>query len=239
MKTLLIIPIYNEERYLSAVIEEVKKNVTPTTGILAINDGSTDRSGTMLENIPDLRVLSHSHNLGYGRTLIDGFRYAIDGGFETAITIDCDWQHEPHFIREFEKEIAFWDIVSGSRYMRPSNETPPADRAEINRKITAIINGRTGLNLTDSFCGFKAYRVEALKKLDLTEPDYGMPLQLWVQAAAQRLRIKEIPVGLVYFDRCRDFAGRLRKPTERVRYYLSIVEKEIARFEHLLPAKTA
>jgi glycosyltransferase involved in cell wall biosynthesis len=239
MKTLLIVPIYNEERYLSGVIEEIKKNVTPTTGILAINDGSTDRSGKVLESIPDIRVLTHTQNLGYGQTLMDGFRYAVNGGFDTAITIDCDWQHEPHFIREFEKEIAFWDIVSGSRYLRPSNETPPAERAEINRKVTEILNEKTGLKLTDAFCGFKAYRVAALKKLDLTEPDYGLPLQLWVQAAAHRLRIKEIPVGLVYFDRTRDFAGELRDPSQRLRYYLSIIEKEVARYARLLPVKTA
>jgi len=239
MKTLLIVPIYNEDLYLSGVIEEIKKNVTPATGILAINDGSTDQSEKVLEKIPGIRVLTHPENLGYGQTLIDGFRYAVDGGFETAITIDCDWQHEPQFIREFQREIRFWDIVSGSRYLRPSNETPPAERAEINRKITRIINEKTGLSLTDAFCGFKAYRVEALKKLDLAEPDYGMPLQLWIQAAVHRLRIKEIPVGLVYFDRSRNFAGKLRNPTQRLRYYLSIIENEIARYGHLLPARTA
>ncbi len=237
MKTLLIVPIYNEEKYLTGVLDEVRKHISPTAHVVVINDGSTDHSGEILDSIPGMTVLTHSDNMGYGRTLIDGFQYAIGNGFEIAITIDCDWQHEPHLIGEFEREISGCDIVSGSRYLKPSNETPPAERAEINRKITHRINDITGLNITDAFCGFKAYRVEALKKLDLTEPDYGMPLQLWIQAAAHGLRVKEVPVGLVYFDHSRDFAGELRNPTQRLRYYLSIIEKESARFSRVLPLR--
>jgi len=235
LKTLLIVPVYNEGKYVAAVLEEIRKNVSPATEILAINDGSTDRSGKSLDGISGITVVTHPENMGYGQTIIDGFRHAIERGCESAITIDCDWQHEPHLIGEFEKEIACCDIVSGSRYLQPSNETPPAERAEINRKITRIINDITGLGITDAFCGFKAYRVEALKELDLTEPDYGMPLQLWIQAAAHNLRVKEIPVGLVYFDHSRAFPGKLRNPTQRLRYYLSIIEKETARYGDLLP----
>lgn len=239
MKTLLIVPIYNEEKYLTGVLDEVRKHISPGTELLAINDGSTDRSGKILDRIPAVTVLSHPRNMGYGSTLMDGFQYAIGNGFEIAITIDCDWQHEPHLIGEFEREISSCDIVSGSRYLKPSNETPPAERAEINQKITDLINELTGLGITDAFCGFKAYRVEALRKLALTEPDYGMPLQLWIQAAAHGLRVVEIPVGLVYFDHSRDFAGELRNPTQRLRYYLSIIEKESARFPRHLHRRGA
>jgi len=235
VKTLLIVPIYNEEKYLSEVVDEIKKNVSAATEVLAINDGSTDRSGEILAEVPDITVLTHPENMGYGQTLIDGFRCALEGGYEATITIDCDWQHEPHLIGEFEKEVASCDIVSGSRYLKPSDETAPAERAEINRKITALINEITGLNITDAFCGFKAYRVEALRKLHITEPSYGMPLQLWIQAAAQKLRVKEVPVGLIYVDRKRTFPGKLRERAHRLRYYLSIIERETARYRHLLP----
>ncbi len=237
VKTLVIVPVYNEEKYLPDVVEEIKNNVSPGTEVLAINDGSTDRSGKILEKIAGITVLVHPVNMDYGQTLIDGFQYAVERGFETAITIDCDRQHDPHMIAEFEKDIADCDIVSGSRYLQPSDETAPAERAEINRKITALINKITGLNITDAFCGFKAYRVEALSKLDITEPSYGMPLQVWIQAAAQKLRVKEVPVGLVYVDRKRTFPGKLRERAQRFRYYLSIIEKETARYSHLLPGE--
>jgi len=235
MKTLVIIPIYNEEIYLPEVLEEIKENVSPATEILAVNDGSTDRSGEILERIAGISVLTHPKNMSYGQTLIDGFQYAVEKDFETAITIDCDRQHDPRMIREFEREIASCDIVSGSRYLKPSDETAPGQRAGINARITGLINEITGLNITDAFCGFKAYRVEALKTLDITEPSYGMPLQVWIQIGAHNLRVKEIPVSLVYVDRKRTFPGKLKQPEERLRYYLSIIEKETARYKHLLP----
>ena len=70
----------------------------------------------------------------------------------------------------------------------------------LREQITADINCRLGLNLTDAFCGFKAYRAGALAKLKITEPGYAMPLELWVQAAQQNLKIIELPVPLIYLE---------------------------------------
>jgi glycosyltransferase involved in cell wall biosynthesis len=237
VKTLVIVPIYNEETHLARVLNEIKESVSPETEVLAINDGSTDRSAEILDGMQGITVLTHPQNMSYGQTLIDGFRYAIEGDFEAAITMDCDGQHDPRQIPEFEREVASWDIASGSRYLTPSSESAPAARAEINRKLTAMLNELTGLNITDAFCGFKAYRVQALKKLDITEPGYGMPLQVWVQVAAHKLRVKEIPVPLVYLDRKKTFPGKLSQPEERLRYYLSIIERERARYRDLLSRK--
>ena len=77
------------------------------------------------------------------------------------------------------------DIVSGSRYLRrfPGDSDPPEQRRRINQVITEEVNRRLGLSLTDAFCGFKAYRVPALAKIELTETGYAMPLELWVRAA--------------------------------------------------------
>ncbi len=100
--------------------------------------------------------------------------------------MDCDHQHQPSciplFYNEIEKDDA--DIISGSRYLDPENNgtaKPPPERVIINKKITILLNQMLNLKLTDSFCGFKAYRVESLKKLKLTENGYGLPLQLWIQ----------------------------------------------------------
>ena len=228
MDNLVVIPIYNESKYLDGVIEEVKKHICDKTDILAIDDGSTDETRRILEKISGIKMMKHEKNEGYGKTLIDGFDYAIKSGYKNVITIDCDRQHEPHLIQEFCKHLDGFDIISGSRYLKPSNEKPPRERFEINQKITKIINEITGYGLTDAFCGFKAYRVEKLKCLKLTESNYGMPLQLWIQAFRNGLRVKEIPVGLVYFDHCRNFPGKLREAEWRYKYYLEIIEKEMA-----------
>ena len=85
-----------------------------------------------------------------------------------------------------------------------------------------------GLSLTDTFCGFKAYRVASLAKLAITEPGYGMPLELWVQAAHHGLRIVEIPVPLIYLDEKRSFGGSLDDGRQRLEYYHQVIDRALA-----------
>src|SRR5262249_54557330 len=112
-----------------------------------------------------------------------------------------------------------------SRYLRDfrQNTLPPSDRRWINRQITAELNARFGLNQTDAFCGFKAYRREALARLRITETGWGMPLQLWVQAAHRGLRIKEVGGPRLYRDPNRAFGGVLDNPQERLAYYRAVI----------------
>ncbi|GAH96296.1 unnamed protein product [marine sediment metagenome] len=145
--------------------------------------------------------------------------------------MDCDEQHEPELIPQFFKEITTekFDIVSGSRYLSPQRQTdsPPKDRYLINHQITKLINHITNFGLTDSFCGFKIYRVESLKKLELTEKGYGLPLQLWVQAYKNNLTVKELPVSMIYKDKNRTFGNYLDNPETRLKYYQKIIDNEV------------
>src|SRR5260370_41081854 len=143
--------------------------------------------------------------------------------------MDCDWAYEQHRIGVLLEALdADTDIVSGSRYLRDFRQdtAPPQDRQEINRVITTELNERFGLSLTDAFCGFKAYGVEALKRLDITETGWGMPLQLWVQSARRGLRIKEVGAPPVYLGPKRAFGGVLVNPEERQPYYRTLVAVE-------------
>jgi len=148
------------------------------------------------------------------------------------ITIDCDCQHEPSYIPHFYSEIEKndVDIISGSRYLHTINLgllPPPADRVAINRKITNILNRHLDINITDSFCGFKAYRTRAISRLKLTEKGYGFPLQLWIRASRKGLKIREIPVPLIYHDPSRNFGGMLEAPRIRFDYYMEIIHREL------------
>jgi dolichol-phosphate mannosyltransferase len=97
--------------------------------------------------------------------------------------------------------------------------------------VTAELNRRLGLNLTDAFCGFKAYRVSVLPRLQITETGYAMPLQLWVEAAAAGLRVIELPVPLIYLDDNRTFGGILDDATTRLAYYGRVIDSSIAAAE--------
>ena len=229
MDHLVAIPVYNEEQYVDDVLREVRKH---TADVLVIDDGSTDATPQRLAALEGIFRITHPENRGYGQSLIDAFCFAARRGYDWVITMDCDEQHEPsripHFVVEAENDRA--DIISGSRYLQvlPDDSMPPSDRQAINARITRLLNDVLGLSLTDAFCGFKAYRVAALRRLRLTIPGYAMPMQFWVQAVRAGLRIVETPVRLIYKDPTRHFGGTLDDPEARVNYYLDVLVSELA-----------
>lgn len=237
MRCLVAVPIFNEAATVRQVLARIRQYASD---ILVIDDGSTDATPSLLAAEPDIRCLRHHHNLGYGQSLIDAFRYAACRGFDWIITIDCDEQHEPARIPDFMAEAARnkADIISGSRYMRDSRaeSSAPPDRKAINQTITDLLNEILALGITDAFCGFKAYRTAAVSRMNLTVPGYGMPLQLWVQAIRLGLRIREIPVSLIYNDPNRQFGDSLDNPSTRLLYYYDVLIHALA--EQLDPPAT-
>jgi dolichol-phosphate mannosyltransferase len=224
---LTALPVFNEAKSVDRVLDEVGRY---SEHVLVVDDGSSDGTSDLLDRRTDVRIVRHVQNQGYGAALFSAFRYAIEHGFDGVVTIDCDGQHEPKRIPRFVAAGKSVDIVSGSRYLKqyPGDSEPPAQRRFINQLVTAEINRRLGLNLTDAFCGFKAYRVDALKRLNLQEAGYAMPLELWVQAAQQRLKIVELPVPLIYLDEKRSFGGVLDDAATRLEYYHLVLDRSIA-----------
>jgi dolichol-phosphate mannosyltransferase len=240
MRTLVAVPVYNEQRHVLKVLDLVVRHAPSPRAVLVIDDGSTDATPTLLAQHP-VEVIRHSRNRGYGRSMQDAFRWAAVDGFDWVITMDCDEQHEPAAIPDFVAAAAAGDadVISGSRYMQVEQDAdnPPPDRRAINGQITAELNGRLGLNLTDAFCGFKAYRVEAVKRLKLDVDGYAFPMQFWVQAVAAGLRIREIPVKLIYNDLSRSFGGPLDDPQVRLNHYRCVLHRELRRCADQLPLR--
>ncbi len=201
MRLLIAVPIYNEQKYVHAVLDKVKRY---HGDILVIDDGSTDGTPEALAARSDIRVIRHTVNRGYGQSLIDAFSYAARHHFDWVITMDCDEQHEPEMIPTFIREIKEdkSDVISGSRYMhsRSDDDAAPGDRRTINATLTATLNTLFNWQLTDSFCGYKAHRVSAMIKLSLTETGYAFPMQFWPQIYEAGLRVTEIPVRRIYND---------------------------------------
>lgn len=239
-RTLIAIPVYNEQKHVQQVLERVLEFAPPPRSVLVLDDGSKDATPTLLAQFP-VEVIRHSQNRGYGRSMQDAFRWAAVDGFDWVITMDCDEQHEPDAIPMFVEAAAKddADVISGSRYLALSDcgDSPPADRRAINAQITAELNERLDLKLTDAFCGFKAYRVEAIKKLKLDTDGYAFPMQFWIQAVAAGLRIKEVPVKLIYNDLKRSFGGPLDDPSVRINHYRCVLHRELRRMADKLPCR--
>jgi len=229
-KFLTALPVYNEASHVALVLERVREF---SAQVLVIDDGSKDGTPAELAKFPWVRVVTHPRNMGYGAALKSAFQYLIDSDFDALVTIDCDGQHEPRLIPDLVAALASdVDIVSGSRYLahHAGDSLPPVERRRINEILTGELNERLGLSLTDAFCGFKAYRVEALSKFDITEPGYAMPLQVWVQAAALGMKIVEFPVPLIYLEEERSFGGALDNSQYRLAHYREVLSRELAKF---------
>ena len=99
-ESLILIPIYNEQKHIFNVLREVRKY--SSENLLVINDGSTDESKDIVEEITscaklrgNLIIINHLENEGYGKSLIDGINFARDNNYQYLLTLDCDAQHEP------------------------------------------------------------------------------------------------------------------------------------------------
>lgn len=221
-----MLPVYNEAQHIPEVLDQVVKYAAD---VLVVDDGSDDGSSELLAQRDDISVVLHPENRGYGAALQSAFDYAVVMRYDVVVTIDCDGQHEPQRIAKLAAGCQQADIVSGSRYLdlKQSLSQAPLERRRINEQITAELNQRLGLQLTDAFCGFKAYRTQALARLNLTEPGYAMPLELWVQAARHKLQILEVPVPLIYLDEQRSFGGALDAAATRLNYYRQVIDRAI------------
>jgi len=229
-RTCVVMPVFNEAPTVGAVLDAVREHYDGW--VVVVDDGSTDETAAIVGSRSDVLLVRHDGNQGYGATLRSGFRTALELGAETVITMDCDGQHEPGHIVQFCETLATCgtDIVSGSRYLPASGVAgeAPKDRQEVNRRVTEVLNAVTGWGLTDSFCGFKAYRADALRRVAVDEPGYAMPLEFWARAWHAGLTVCEMPVERIYNDHDRSFGQDLDDAERRFAYYMSVWERALA-----------
>ncbi len=228
MSDVVVLPVYNEASTVAAVLDAVRAVFDGV--VIVVDDGSTDGTKAILGRRQDVVSICHMENRGYGRSLVDGFEMATSIGARRVVTMDCDGQHEPTHIPAFLAALSDADIISGSRYLSGSDAfgEVPRDRRAVNAQVSALINGVTGWGITDAFCGFKAYRIEALAQLDLRVSGYAMPLELWARAWKVGLRVKELPVERIYFDGDRSFGEDLDDPEKRLAYYIRVWEHALS-----------
>ena len=223
MSDAVLLPVFNESPTVGGVLDAVRSYFDGE--VIVVDDGSTDDTPRVLAERCDIAVVHLDRNCGYGCALRIGFAIASDIGVTRLITMDCDGQHEPAHIPQFLSALENGaDIISGSRYLPESASTgrAPSERREINARVTALVNQVTGWELTDAFCGFKAYRMDKLGCIKLDEPGYAMPLELWAKAWRCGMRVREIPVERIYCDHDRSFGAALDDPEARFAYYMDV-----------------
>lgn len=194
MKTCVLIPAYNEAKTIAALINKIKEQKLDS---IIIDDGSKDdTSAVALRN--GAVVLKNSKNEGKGASLIKGFNYALDKGFDMVIAMDADGQHLPEEIPYFLKaaEDSKSGIIIGNRMCERRNM--PLIRVLTNKTMSWLISIVAGINIPDTQCGFRLIKREVLEKIRFTSNKFEIESELIIKAARLGFRIESVPIKSVY-----------------------------------------
>jgi glycosyltransferase involved in cell wall biosynthesis len=188
------VPTYNNQKTLKKVLDSV---LNFTQDVIVVNDGSTDKTFTILKQYPQLTQIHHPKNLGKGRALRNGFRKAIEMKFEYAITIDSDGQHFasdiPNFITAIQEEPN--SLLIGSRNM--TQENVPKKSSFGNKFSNFWFKFETGIKLDDTQSGFRLYPLRWLPKRFYTNK-FEFEIEVIVRAAWKGIVVKNIPIQVLY-----------------------------------------
>jgi dolichol-phosphate mannosyltransferase len=205
-KTLIIVPTYNEIENLPRLVERLEK-LEAGLEILVIDDGSPDGTGRWVREAqagkPHLHLIERSGKLGLGSAYVRGFRFSLERGYEFVFEMDADFSHDPAYVPEFLEAIRDSDLVLGSRYVNGITVVNwPIGRLLLSYFANAYARWVTGMPIRDATGGFKCFRCEALRKLDLDRiRSDGYSFQIEVNYKLWKLgcRIREIPI--IFKDR--------------------------------------
>ena len=195
MKTIIIVPCYNEQETIAALYREITEKTQ--YDVIVVNDCSTDNSRAILqrEEIPHLDL---PLNLGIGGAVQTGYRYALNNGYDIAVQVDGDGQHDPGqagaIVAPIEKGEA--DLVIGSRYIDKTGFQSSVMRRFGIRFFKVLIYCLSGKRITDATSGFRAANRKTMQLLneyyanDYPEPESNMLV------IKNKLRVLEVPVTM-------------------------------------------
>jgi len=193
----IIIPAYNEEENLTALLNKIPGKIKgKNTGVLVIDDGSTDKTREVVKQAGHL-VAQNKINRGQGAASRLGYDVLLRSNITIGVTMDADNQHKPDEIERLVDPIINnqYDLVIGSRVLGKSDKSSALRKTGI-QFFTKMINLATGLKLTDCSSGFKAFSVEKISTLNLRE-DQFQSTEVILEATKKGLRIGEVPITMV------------------------------------------
>ena len=219
-----IIPSYNEEIPLGTVVLRTLQYVDK---VIVIDDGSSDKTKEVAK-LAGAEVISHPTNLGKGQGIKTGFE-AIKNinnnnslNFDIVITIDGDGQNNPDEIPLLVSPIksGLADLVNGSRYIEGIEDDTPAYRRVGQKVLDKATNISSGLDITDSQSGFRAFSIKSLDYFKLKDSGFGIESEMLSDAAEAGLKIVEVPITVRY-----DLDGSTKNPvTHGVGVLLKIIK---------------
>lgn len=204
-RVLVVLPTYNEAANIERMLCSVR-SALPGAGVLVVDDGSPDGTADLAERVAGeiggVQVLRRKAKAGLGSAYRAGFKWGLDRGWEVLVEMDCDFSHDPGALPALVAPLQNgFDLSLGSRYVS-GGEIPnwSFGRRFISRGGNIYADVLLGLNVKDSTSGFRAYRAEILRKIDLDAvraEGYGFQIEMVRQVLQHGGRIVEVPISFV------------------------------------------
>jgi glycosyltransferase involved in cell wall biosynthesis len=197
-KVCVLVPTYNNEQTLGMVLNSV---LVYTDQIIVVNDGSTDSTMSILQQFPQVDLVSYPQNKGKGYALRTGFRHAVQCGYAYAITIDSDGQHfaeDLHkFLLKLEEHPAA--IIIGARNMEQSSV--PGKSSFGNKFSNFWFWVETGKKMRDTQSGYRLYPVKVMENTNFITRKFEFEIEVLVTSAWRGIEITEVPVRVFYAEK--------------------------------------
>lgn len=224
MKTLLIIPTYNEEKNIENTIQRILELHNPDIDYIVINDGSTDNTLEILNN-NHFNYLDLPTNLGIGGAVQTGYKYSLYKNYDIAIQFDGDGQHNVEYINQLIREIeAGNDLVIGSRFLDNLSGFKSTKTRRLGIKLLSnLIKLCTGKRITDPTSGFRACNRKIIQMFSTNYPyDYPEPDTI-VKVIKKDFKVKEIPVIMNEREQGKSSINTLKSIYYMIKVSLSII----------------
>ena len=205
-RSLVIIPTYNEAENITRLIPTVLGQA-PNIDVLVIDDNSPDGTAGLVRNMikmdTRIHILERLKKMGLGTAYVEGFKFAIDHGYDYVFEMDADFSHSPKEIPKFLKKIQEHDLVLGSRYVNGVRVLNwPMRRLLLSYSANVYTRFITGLPVHDATGGFKCFRRAVLEAIDLEKVrsnGYAFQIEMSFKAWKKGFRVAEIPI--IFLDR--------------------------------------
>jgi glycosyltransferase involved in cell wall biosynthesis len=194
-RILVVIPAYNEERYIGSVVIKARKYAHT---VLVIDDGSKDYTADIAREAGAV-VIVHAQNQGKGAALNTGMREVGRFKPDAVVLMDGDGQHLPEEIPILATPVLRGeaDVVVGSRYLKQTSDVP-IHRVYGHQVFNFITSQASGISLTDSQNGFRAFSPKAASQLTISSNGFAVESEMQFIANDQHLRVVEMPITILY-----------------------------------------
>jgi dolichol-phosphate mannosyltransferase len=193
----VVIPAYNEEEVIKKLIDDLeeKVSVNQELEILAVDDGSTDHTGGILDRLSleyrNLRVIHHRVNQNLGGALRTGIHEASG---DLIVTLDADMTHPPELMAKMVETLRDYDVCVASRFVRGGGMVNvPRHRVVISQFANILYQFLFRSPIKDNTTGYKAYRAELIRSIEIEEPGFAVQLEIMTKLLRKRVRFNEVP----------------------------------------------